>query len=239
MTDTTSSTELTSQYTAQVVGDLERNAKEQERVGAEIEALQEQLDALRRDQAVLTSLQQALGASGQVGAGDPAGSAVPRQKTAGGASRTARSARAAKPSRTTEAKRPRSRAGKPATAKGGTGAARGSAPRGAKAAAGGTAGKKAAATPASGQPTLVELIRGYLTEQGEPRSAAEVSAALGTTHPERRIKTNVVRTTLENLVARSHAHRTKQGTSVFYTATDGPGPATAPATAPSVEAPTA
>ena len=68
------------------------------------------------------------------------------------------------------------------------------------------------------QPTLVELIRQHLTEQGEPRSAAEISTALGQAHPERDIKTKVVRVTLEGLVARSQAQRAKQGSSVFYTA---------------------
>ncbi|MFJ9755966.1 hypothetical protein [Streptomyces sp. NPDC101149] len=34
---TTTSTELTSQYTAQVTGDLEHNVKEQDRVNGEIE----------------------------------------------------------------------------------------------------------------------------------------------------------------------------------------------------------
>jgi hypothetical protein len=57
----TEPTELTSQYSAQVAGDLERNAKEQERLNGEIEALQGQLAALRRDHAVLTNIQQALG----------------------------------------------------------------------------------------------------------------------------------------------------------------------------------
>src|SRR6266545_4379921 len=42
-------TELTSQYVAQVASDLERKAKEQERIGAEIDALQEQLRALQHD----------------------------------------------------------------------------------------------------------------------------------------------------------------------------------------------
>ncbi|MFG2733087.1 hypothetical protein [Streptomyces canus] len=68
------------------------------------------------------------------------------------------------------------------------------------------------------QPTLVGLIRQHLTEQDEPRSAAEISTALGKAHPERDIKTKVVRVTLEGLVARSQAQRTKQGSSVFYTA---------------------
>lgn len=65
-------------------------------------------------------------------------------------------------------------------------------------------------------PTLVALIRRYLAEQSEPCSAAEVAAALSEAHPDRVIKTTVVRTTLEGLVARSSAQRLKQGHSVFY-----------------------
>ncbi|MFG2133188.1 hypothetical protein ACGFNV_36205 [Streptomyces sp. NPDC048751] len=66
------------------------------------------------------------------------------------------------------------------------------------------------------------MVRRHLAEQSEPRSAAEVAAALGQAHPERAIKTNVVRTTIEGLVAKSQAQRTKQGASVFYTAPDTP-----------------
>ncbi|MFG3206654.1 hypothetical protein [Streptomyces sp. NPDC048192] len=65
-------------------------------------------------------------------------------------------------------------------------------------------------------PTLVSLIRAYLAEQPEPCSAAEVATALSEAHPDRVIKTTVVRTTLEGLVARSSAERIKQGHSVFY-----------------------
>ena len=65
---------------------------------------------------------------------------------------------------------------------------------------------------------MVELVRAHLTEQSEPRSAAEVSTALDQAHPERGIKTTVVRSTLEGLVARKQAQRSKQGSSVFYTA---------------------
>ncbi|MEV6175705.1 hypothetical protein ACIHAR_07580 [Streptomyces sp. NPDC052016] len=67
------------------------------------------------------------------------------------------------------------------------------------------------------QPTLVSLIRAYLAQQSEPSSAAEIAAALSEAHPDRIIKTTVVRTTLEGLVARSTAQRLKQGHSVFYT----------------------
>ncbi|MFI0777313.1 hypothetical protein [Streptomyces sp. NPDC021212] len=84
---------------------------------------------------------------------------------------------------------------------------------------------KASAVP-SAQPTLVDLVREHLTGQGEPRSAAEITAALDKQHPERNLKTTVVRTTLENLVAKNQAQRTKQGASVFYTAPETAGAAT-------------
>ncbi|MGW6258205.1 hypothetical protein [Streptomyces sp. NPDC055085] len=242
MPDTTSATELTSQYTAQVIGDLDRNTKEQERIGAEIDALQEQLNALRHDHSVLTSLHQALGVTDKAvptKAVKPAAPSVPQQKSAAKATRATSPAKAVKATKTTDAKGTRSRAKTAGSAKDvapktvaakASEAKTGDAKSGTKAAP----AKKPAAKAVSGQPTLVELIRGYLTAQGEPRSAAEVSTALGKTHPDRRIQTNVVRTTLENLVAKSHAHRAKQGSSVFYTATDGHKPA---ATAASTEQP--
>ncbi|MFF7920707.1 hypothetical protein ACFZDP_06000 [Streptomyces mirabilis] len=191
------STELTSQYIAQVTGDLERNAKEQERVGAEIEALQEQLLALRHDHTVLVNMQDALGGPGSTpGAEAAAAPSVPHQVSA----------------------EPKQSKGKKAAATG----AKKTAPK--KPAAKASSVK---ASTAAAKPTLVELIRGHLEKQTEPRSAAEVTTALTQAHPDRSVKTTVVRTTLEGLVAKSHAHRTKQGSSVFYTTavTSEPAPA--------------
>jgi hypothetical protein len=172
----THSTELASQYIAQVTGDLERNTKEQDRVGQEIEALQEQLRALRQDHTVLVNMQQALGTAAP--AAEAAAPSVPHQASA--------EPKQSKPKKTT-AKKPAAKA----------------------------ASVKASETAA--KPTLVELIRGHLEQQSEPRSAAEITTALTQAHPDRSVKTTVVRTTLEGLVAKSHAHRTKQGSSVFYT----------------------
>lgn len=84
----------------------------------------------------------------------------------------------------------------------------------------------------AGQPTLGELIRNYLADQPEPRSAAEIADGLAQTHPGRNAKATVVRTTVEGLVAKGHVERTKQGKSVFYTAL---GDNTAPATTTSSE----
>ena len=78
------STELTSQYSAQVAGDLERNLKEQERLSGELEALQAQLAALQHDHSVLLNIQQALGIPSAVaapGAGSVPAVPTPRKKT--------------------------------------------------------------------------------------------------------------------------------------------------------------
>ncbi|MEU1601202.1 hypothetical protein ABZ468_53185 [Streptomyces sp. NPDC005708] len=204
---TTATTELTSQYAAQVISDLERNAKEQERISADIAALQEQLAGLQHDHSVLVNVQQVLGVSPTPvqPAAAPASSTVPaprNKKTAGepGAGKRTRAKKAADTQDRTVAK-------KSATKK--------------SASKKTTAGKKPAGNAAAvkaDQPTLVELIRSHLTEQSDPRSAAEVATALSTAHPERGIKITVVRTTLEGLVAKNQAQRTKQGASVFYTA---------------------
>ncbi|MEN1882371.1 hypothetical protein ACWDBO_53370 [Streptomyces mirabilis] len=183
-------TELTSQYVAQVTGDLERNTKEQERIGVEIEALQEQLRALQHDHTVLVNMQQALGSASPAAEAAPAAApSVPHQTSAEPEQSKPKEA-AATGAKKTASKKPAAKA--PSV--------------------------KASTATAAAKPTLVEVIRGYLEQQSEPRSAAEITTALTQAHPERTVKTTVVRTTLEGLVAKSHAHRTKQGSSVFYTA---------------------
>jgi hypothetical protein len=185
-------TELTSQYSTQVAGDLERNLKEQERLSGEIEALQGQLAALRHDHTVLLNIQQVLGTPPPAASsGAPAEAVVPApRKRAGARDERSGTRKAAAPSRRRTATK--------------------------------AAGK---ASPERSGATLVELVREHLAGQKEPRSAAEISTALGGQHPERTIKATVVRTTLEGLVARNQAQRTKQGTSVFYTSPDATGAA--------------
>ncbi|WP_405863819.1 hypothetical protein [Streptomyces sp. NBC_00005] len=183
-------TELTSQYSAQVAGDLERNLKDQEHLSGEIEGLQAQLAALRHDHTVLVNIQQALGIPAPAApAAEPAATVPAARKKAAKASGATKQTKDKKP-----AAADRKQTGKKSTA-------------------------KAPAT-ASLSPTLVDLVREHLAGQSEPRSAAEITTALGQQHPERTIKTTVVRTTIEGLVAKSQAQRTKQGASVFYTAPD-------------------
>ncbi|MFV0132143.1 hypothetical protein ACLGIH_02560 [Streptomyces sp. HMX87] len=222
---TARSTELSSQYAAQVTGDLERNTKEQERIAEEIADLQRQLAELQHDHALLVAMQQALGAAPAVADG----AVVPAPRTrAAEESRQGKRTRAGKPGtrkpavETPAVKSParkgsagRTSSGKASSAKAPSGKASSVRKAGAR--------KSAAEKPASARqarPTLVALVRDHLAGQQEPRSAAEVAAALGQEHPERGIKANVVRTTLEGLVAKNQAQRTKQGTSVYYTASE-------------------
>jgi hypothetical protein len=210
----TAASGLTSQYAAQVAGDLERNLKEQERVSEEIAALQEQLTALQQDHAVLVNVQQALGpaAAPRTPVAEPAAVAVPAPRK-----KTATATGPARGKRTSEKKSaaPARKASAKKAATGKTVKAKGKA-------------DDTSAGSAAARPTLVEIVRAHLAAQNEPRSAAEVTAELGRQHPERTIRTTVVRTTLEGLVARNQAQRTKQGTSVFYTKVEPSEPAAAP-----------
>ncbi|MGW7253686.1 hypothetical protein [Streptomyces sp. NPDC054834] len=219
--NTTPATELTSQYITQVASDLEQNVKEQERVSEEITALQEQLAVLQHDHTVLVNMRQALGTA-----------AVPVQPAAESGTATKAEARTAEPAAKGAAKRSRGKdatagrarrkAAKPATKPAAKKAA--AAPAAAKKPATKSPAAKKSATTApdakKSQPKLIELVRAQLAEQKEPRSAAEVATSLGDAHPGRGIKVTVVRSTLENLVARNQAQRSKQGTSVYYTATE-------------------
>lgn len=181
---------VTTQYLARVAEDLEQNLKEQESLGAEIAVLQSQLAELEADRAVLLSLQEALGATSAPAAPDPEPAPAPLGADKKDTAAPAKKARAKKPAAAPVQK---ARKNKSAVA------AKSSEPR---------------------QPSLVTLAREFLTSQTEPRSAAEIAEALAQEHPDRDIKKTVVRTTLEGLVAKNHAQRSKQGSSVFYTAPD-------------------
>ncbi|MFD9903729.1 hypothetical protein [Streptomyces sp. NPDC059063] len=198
-------TALKDQYAAQLGADLERNASEQERIRTEVHSLQQQLQVLERDQELLLRMRHLLD-------GKPADSAsdAPQEKEA------APQEEAAAP----QDEAPQDKAADQVTQV--------PAPRAPSARAKRAARKKTPAvkakTPAKApaQPTLVDLARAHLSEQSEPCSAAQVTAVLAQKHPDRTVKTTVVRTTLENLVARGQARRSKQDNSVFYTASEAP-----------------
>ncbi|MER7897841.1 hypothetical protein ABTX62_17485 [Streptomyces sp. NPDC096046] len=227
---TVPATELASQYINQVTGDLESNVKEQERINAEIAALQEQLAALQRDHTVLVNVQKALGIAKTQAeqAAEPERVEVPspRRKKAGAAPGGKAKAPASSAA-------PRRSAAKKSPVEGAETAKASTAKAGAANVSTAKAGAAKAGAAKAAQPTLVELIRRHLADQKEPRSATEISTALGKAHPKRDIAAKVVRVTLEGLVAKSQAERTKQGRSVFYSA-----PASEPTPVPETQAQT-
>ncbi|EGJ78993.1 hypothetical protein STTU_6203 [Streptomyces sp. Tu6071] len=89
-----------------------------------------------------------------------------------------------------------------------------------------TAPSSATDTTPAGRITLRELISRQLAAHGEPRSAAEVGSTLREEHPDRELKGNVVRTTLEALVAKGLVQRSRQQKSVYYTHTTAAGTTT-------------
>ncbi|MFE3683239.1 hypothetical protein ACFXPM_08325 [Streptomyces sp. NPDC059095] len=187
------STPLQSQYAAQIQSDLDSNIAEREQIAGQISSLQEQLSVLENNHALLASMQQAIG---------PASAAPAKGSTKGS---TKGSAKAAK--KTAGGAAPRIPQARTAAK---------SAGRATKKQA-----KPAVKAKASGNtPTLRDLVANHLAQSGEPRSAAEITAGLTDAHPQRNIAGTVVRNTLENLVAKGQAQRTRQNRSVFYTAPD-------------------
>ncbi|MEU2561889.1 hypothetical protein ABZ626_21530 [Streptomyces longispororuber] len=225
----TEPTGLESQYAAQLSADLERNATEQDRIGAEVIALQERLQGLRRDRELLLRLQRLLGEQQSTQAEqsqEDVRSTEAEQSTEAGTQATEEAGTKAEAA---PAKRvPAPRGSRPATratkTRGSSAGTKTKRPGRKKPAPPKSSGKEKAKTKDGAKaasptgPTLIELVRAHLGEQKEPRSAAEVTAALTQNHPERAVKTTVVRTTLENLVAKGQAQRSKQKNSVFYSA---------------------
>jgi hypothetical protein len=223
--------ELASQYTTKVAADLDHNEQEQARVSAQIEALQQQLAGLQRDHAVLVNMREALGLTLQNPApaapATTAGVPAPRKNAArtgaAGAATPRPTASRSTTSGSGTAKQNRRKKSAAVTSPANTNAK-------SQTKAQPKAKAKTATQPAPGaatdkrkadkQPTLVDLVRNHLTGTNEPRSAAEIAAALGETHPQRNVKATVIRNTLENLVAKGQAERSKQGSAVYYTAAD-------------------
>ncbi|GAA5041758.1 hypothetical protein [Streptomyces similanensis] len=123
---------------------------------------------------------------------------------------------AAKPAKTAAKKRAAKSTPRAAGKTAAKGAPKSAAKTAAKATAGKTAGKAAAKKDES-QALLRDLLLGLLDGHSEPRLAAELREELLRAHPDREPTPQVVRNTLEALVAKGRIQRHKQGRSVMYT----------------------
>jgi hypothetical protein len=182
--------DLKAQYAKRVDADLERNAKDRDRISSELTTLQEQLRTLDDEHMILLSVRQALDEG------------TPASQAAGGRRGRSKGGVPASPveSSTVKAKHTAKTTGRNGTERESSGRGRPPGP--------------------SAVPVLRVLAAAELAKHSEPRSAAEVTTALTQAHPERKFIDQVVRNTLENLVARGQAQRVKQQRSVFYSIID-------------------
>ncbi|MFD9489636.1 hypothetical protein [Streptomyces sp. NPDC059991] len=238
MADEPDFTTLKDQYAARVTADLEANQQDQSRIRAELDSLKGQLEDLERDHGLLQTMQHTLGSTAAAAAQKPTATrkrtakAQPPAKTPAPAETPAP---AATPTVAAVPKPRKSQAPKPET----------------KTAKAAKSPKKAAAqakkptrkSTESGGPTLRELVLGLFAHHEEPRTVADILTELTTVHPDRQTSPQVVRNTLEALVAKGELERERKQGSVFYTAHRNPAPAektgapaaeavAAPATAP-------
>jgi hypothetical protein len=190
---------LKSQYAERLAADLATNQTEQEQFTSQIAVLQAELSALQVDHEMLLSMQQALGAPPSA-----APTVTDGNTEAPVPSDTPPGTTGAEPATIPAARQPRKTRKRADTKK------KAPAP---------TTPRAGARSTSSGQPTLRELAGDHLTEQTEPRSVAEITSTLQKTNPERTLSPTLVRNALENLVSRAQAERTKQGGSVYYSAT--------------------
>ncbi|OAR26857.1 hypothetical protein A8W25_00710 [Streptomyces sp. ERV7] len=201
MADEPDTTTLQNQYAARVTADLEANQQDQSRIRAELDTLKGQLDSLERDHGLLQTMQHTLG-------GPAAAAAAPTRASGRGTARVPAKAASTKDA-PAKVPTPRSKktevksAAKPArTPRKNTAPAK-------------TSSRAKAET--SG-PTLREVVLGLFAGHQEPRTVADILTELTTAHPDRATSPQVVRNTLEALVAKGELERERKQGSVFYTA---------------------
>ncbi|MGW2445757.1 BlaI/MecI/CopY family transcriptional regulator [Streptomyces sp. NPDC001675] len=197
-------------YASQFAADLEKNLAQQQELRARLDRLRAEEEWLRSVQGSLPAPKDREDTEGtaQTSAKTPAAPVEapvphPRRKEVGTVRHTARASQGAvkKTAGKVAAKRTDKRA---AAAK--------------------IVAKKTAARAA--EPSLGDLLALILAKQpGEPRTAGEVVSELEAVHPERARDINTVRNTLERLVAKSRVARAKQGSTVYYTASQQEGAA--------------
>ncbi|MFC0850139.1 hypothetical protein ACFH04_41420 [Streptomyces noboritoensis] len=247
MADEPDFTTLKDQYAARVTADLEANQQDQSRIRAELDTLKDQLESLERDHGLLQTMQHTLGTTAAAAA---QAQTAPRKRTAKAQppAKTPAPAAAAAPAATpTVAAVPKPR--KPQAEKPEAKAARTTKTANSPKKAAAPAKKPARKSTESSGPTLRELVLGLFADHQEPRTVADILTELTTTHPDRTTSPQVVRNTLEALVAKGELERERKQGSVFYTAHRNPAsaektetptadaeavdaPATAPAPAP-------
>ena len=178
---------LPADYEARIAADLESNREGHQRVTQQMAELAAELKTLEQNRDILLSMQ------GVFKGKDSAKGAAEPTKADGPSKTKARKKTTATVPAVRKAHASKTGAGSKGPGKRAQGADGSAGPR---------------------EPSLVQLVRKDLS--GEPRTAAEVQQAVSAQHPDRSISVNATRTSLEALVAKGTAQRSRQGRAVFY-----------------------
>ncbi|GAA0589251.1 hypothetical protein [Streptomyces crystallinus] len=211
MADEPDTNTLKDQYAARVTADLEANQQDQARIRAELDALKGRLESLEQDHGLLQTMHHTLtGAAAAAAAPTPAST----PKAARGTTSNRDTAKAAA-TEAAPAKVPTPRSKKSEVK---------SAAKPARTPRKNTAPAKKATSRAKAEtsgPTLREVVLGLFAGHQEPRTVADILTELTAAHPDRTTSPQVVRNTLEALVAKGELERERKQGSVFYTARPG------------------
>ncbi|WP_199842915.1 hypothetical protein [Streptomyces formicae] len=219
--DSQSVANLRSRYVEQVASDLEENRRRQEELAQRIELLKQE-ETLLADILNLTERYEGLTDAALLpkqAQEEPSVAKAKRRNDTGGDARSSASNGAAPPTGAKANKSPKTKAG--ASAAKGKGKPDTKSDTKSEAAPGAKSSPKPApksrAKAAPRQPLLGDVLLELLSGYTEPRLAQELRNELLEKHPSRNPTPQVVRNTLESLVAKGRVQRHKQQRSVMYT----------------------
>ncbi|WP_445270607.1 hypothetical protein [Streptomyces sp. DSM 41634] len=229
MNTPTHTTNIKNDYAQQIANDLTINHTAQQQTRDELQRLQHQLEQLEESAKVLLKMQEALNIPTTTPAPAPPAKHATAPTTEHATKRTAlpapRNTKTPKTKTTATSATAPTPPTAPATATrpadptqpAAAAAAEVKTPRAPKTSSTSTSTPKKETKKETSNPSWLDLITATLTGQTEPKSAAEVTDTINTTHPQRKAQPAVIRNTLEQGVARGLIERTKQGRSVYYT----------------------
>jgi len=213
-------TPIQDRYAQQIADLLKTNETAQQEFRAQMAGLQEGLDRLTREHALLSGMQGAVAeepATKQAETAEP----QPVAEPSGDASQadpaeaeTIAAQAVPRPRQSTKKKASKGRGPAKKAAAASPAAQQVTPPAAAPAA------KKAspAHPKTSDEPSLRTLILDILVQHHEPRLVSEIISDLAQSHPQRTTSTQVVRNALQALVLKGDVERSQQGRSVLYTA---------------------
>jgi hypothetical protein len=214
MSNEPANTTIQDRYAARLAADLENNAQEQEDVRSKIADWQTHLAQLEKEHAWLSTLQGTVTGESPVAEEQPTAPEQAAQPPGGSAEDSA--AQAATSQAVPQPRRARKTTGQPGKSRKKTPQAEPA--NTTKAAKTTEPAEKTQPDAKKDEPPLRVLILEVLTQHYQPRTAREITTEVKQAHPDRHPSDQVVRNSLNALLAKGKVQREQQQNSVYYTA---------------------